>query len=143
MLIVAPEVLSNVEDRAYGKECDMWSLGVMLYICLCGYPPFSEENGPPSMKEQIKNAKFEFLSPYWNGISTEGKNYIITYLILVLNVHNITAKDLIKKLLTVNPDDRLTSVEALEHEWMKMNVGKITLQDHAKIVLTDYILLLI
>lgn len=48
----------------------------MLYICLCGYPPFSDENGPPSMKAQIKMGKFEFLSPYWDGVSNEGKKKI-------------------------------------------------------------------
>lgn len=45
----------------------------MLYICLCGFPPFSEENSPPSMKAQIKMGKFEFPSPYWDDISIEGK----------------------------------------------------------------------
>jgi serine/threonine-protein kinase Chk2 len=42
--IVAPEVLAPASSRAYGKEVDLWSLGVMLYICLCGYPPFSADN---------------------------------------------------------------------------------------------------
>lgn len=103
---VAPEVLNPVADRAYDKRCDMWSLGVMLYICLCGYPPFSDENGPPSMKAQIKMGKFEFLSPYWDGVSNE-------------------ARDLIKKLLTVDPDERATINEAMEHPWMNMNSGDL------------------
>ncbi|CAO3652762.1 unnamed protein product [Mucor hiemalis] len=99
---VAPEVLNPVGDRAYDKQCDMWSLGVMLYICLCGYPPFSDENGPPSMKAQIKMGRFEFSSPYWDGVSSE-------------------AKDLVTKLLTVDPEERATIDEAMEHPWMNIN----------------------
>jgi serine/threonine protein kinase len=72
-ILVAPEVLDPSEVRGYGTECDLWSLGVMMYICLCGYPPFSEENGPPSMKSQIKMGKYSFASPYWDNVSAEGK----------------------------------------------------------------------
>lgn len=38
---VAPEILSPSSTRSYGKPCDLWSLGVILYICLCGFPPFN------------------------------------------------------------------------------------------------------
>lgn len=75
--LVAPEVLSPLGDRAYGKQCDLWSLGVMMFICLCGYPPFSDDTAPPSMKAQIKMARYEFASPYWDGISDEGKNLFL------------------------------------------------------------------
>ncbi|GAA5804964.1 hypothetical protein HPULCUR_010474 [Helicostylum pulchrum] len=99
---VAPEILNPAGSRAYDKQCDMWSLGVMLYICLCGFPPFSEENSPPSMKSQIKMGKFEFPSPYWDNISTE-------------------AKELVSALLTVDPYERATVDMALEMPWMKLN----------------------
>ncbi|KAG0773642.1 hypothetical protein G6F22_014708 [Rhizopus arrhizus] len=68
---VAPEILRPTETRSYGVECDLWSLGVTLFICLCGYPPFSDEIGP-SMKEQILQGMYSFQSPYWDDISPQG-----------------------------------------------------------------------
>ncbi|KAJ3101925.1 hypothetical protein HDU97_000966 [Phlyctochytrium planicorne] len=99
---VAPEVLNPAQGRAYGKSVDLWSSGVIFYICLCGFPPFSEELAPPSMSEQIKTGRYNFPSPFWDKISPQ-------------------AVDLCKKLMTVNPDVRLTAEQALEHEWMKMD----------------------
>ncbi|KAI8137298.1 kinase-like domain-containing protein [Fennellomyces sp. T-0311] len=101
---VAPEILSPNGLRAYGKECDLWSLGVMLYICLCGFPPFNEELAPPPMKEQIKRGIYDFPEPYWNKVSSE-------------------AKDLIKQLLTVDPDKRIKIKEVMQHPWMLMEVS--------------------
>ncbi|KAG0174931.1 hypothetical protein DFQ30_001831 [Apophysomyces sp. BC1015] len=99
---VAPEILDPAGTRAYGKACDLWSLGVILYICLCGFPPFNEELAPPPMKQQIREGIYDFPSPYWDNISAQ-------------------AKDLVRGLLTVNPKERLSVEEALEHEWMKMD----------------------
>ncbi|KAK4512727.1 uncharacterized protein ATC70_003433 [Mucor velutinosus] len=99
---VAPEILNSSDSRAYDKKCDLWSLGVMLYICLCGYPPFSEENAPPSMKAQIKMGKYDFPDRYWGHISE-------------------LAKGLIKELLTVDPSKRISIEEAQGHEWMYLN----------------------
>lgn len=69
---VAPEVLASVENRKYGREVDIWSLGVILYICLCGFPPFSDElfskEFPYTMSQQIKEAKFDYPSPYWDSV---------------------------------------------------------------------------
>lgn len=70
---VAPEVLASSRNRKYGREVDIWSLGVILYICLCGFPPFSDElfskEFPYTLSEQIKEAKFDFPSPYWDSVS--------------------------------------------------------------------------
>lgn len=96
---VAPEILANSQNRKYNKSVDMWSAGVLLYVCLCGFPPFSEELGPPSMRQQILEAKFAFYSPYWDDI-------------------NDIALDLISRLLVANPDQRLTVQEAIFHPWL-------------------------
>jgi serine/threonine protein kinase len=97
---VAPEVLMG---HFYGKEVDMWSVGVILYILLCGFPPFYDENNEELYK-MIVNARIEFLSPYWDNVSKE-------------------AIDLIKKLLEKEPGTRLTADQALEHPWMKEEVS--------------------
>lgn len=98
--------MNSSDNRAYDKQCDLWSLGVMLYICLCGFPPFSEENAPPSMKAQIKMGKYSFPSPYWDHVSA-------------------LAKDLIRELLTVDPTKRATVDEALKHDWMAMDLDDL------------------
>jgi len=95
---VAPEILS---DKEYGKEVDMWSIGVILYILLCGFPPFYDNTGNlRNLYSQIKKGAFQFPSPYWDNIS-EG------------------AKDLIKRLLTVDPRKRYTGPQVLAHPWTK------------------------
>lgn len=97
---VAPEVLVNNEDRKYNKSVDMWSVGVLLYVCLCGFPPFSEELGPPSMRQQILEGKFAFYSPYWDDIED-------------------ISLDLISRLLVVNHENRLTVDQAISHDWFE------------------------
>lgn len=69
---VAPEVLAHHTTRRYGKEVDIWSLGVVLYICLCGFPPFSDElktpEFPHDLSAQIKGALFDYPSPHWDSV---------------------------------------------------------------------------
>ncbi|GAV28378.1 hypothetical protein PMKS-001849 [Pichia membranifaciens] len=97
---VAPEVLANSQHRKYNKSVDMWSVGVLLYVCLCGFPPFSEELGPPSMRQQILEAKFAFYSPYWDDIGD-------------------ISLDLISRLLVAKPDQRLSVRQAISHPWFE------------------------
>ncbi|KAF8464560.1 kinase-like domain-containing protein [Kalaharituber pfeilii] len=101
---VAPEILEYHKNRKYSRAVDVWSLGVVLYICLCGFPPFSDElyseEFPYNLAEQIKQGLFEFPSPYWDPIS-DG------------------ALDLIDRMLTVDPEKRITVQGALEHPWVK------------------------
>lgn len=91
---VAPEILN---EQPYGTQVDMWSFGVVLYILLCGFPPFYGAT-EMEMFNKICSAKFRFLKPHWDNVSDN-------------------AKDLVKKLLTVDPRQRLTAPQALEHPW--------------------------
>jgi len=103
---VAPEILRGI---AYGKEVDIWSIGVILYILLCGFPPFYDDNNK-KLFSQIVNAQFSFPDPYWTNISP-------------------MAKDLVSQLLVVDPKKRLTADEILRHPWM-FEDGRGTNLDH-------------
>jgi len=92
---VAPEVLKN---EPYDKAVDMWSLGVILYILLCGFPPFYHES-TAQLYKQIKKGEYDFPDPYWTDISAEAKN-------------------LVTCLLTVNPKKRYTAEQVLAHPWI-------------------------
>lgn len=90
----------------YDKSCDMWSLGVIVYIMLCGYPPFYSEipHKPLSqtMQNKIMSGNYEFPPNEWSSISLEAKN-------------------LIKALLHVDPTERMNVDELLRHEWLQSN----------------------
>ncbi|CAE6136383.1 unnamed protein product [Arabidopsis arenosa] len=92
---VAPEVLR----RSYGKEIDIWSAGVILYILLSGVPPFWADNEKGIFVEILKG-EIDFVSQPWPFISD-------------------SAKDLVKKMLTEDPKRRITAAEVLEHPWIK------------------------
>jgi len=97
---VAPEILSG---KPYGPEVDLWSIGVILYILLCGFPPFFDEN-TPNLYRAIKQGRFDFPSPYWDDISDPAKN-------------------LISRLLTVDPKQRATSEQVLAHPWISNKIS--------------------
>jgi len=92
---VAPEVLNA---SGYGKEVDMWSIGVITYILMCGFPPFYGDT-VPEIFEQIMEANFDYPEEYWNTVSKD-------------------AKDFINKLLVVDSDKRMSAVDALKHPWL-------------------------
>jgi serine/threonine protein kinase len=100
----APEVLQrkNFElgSGFYSLEADMWSLGVMLYVLLCGQYPFNSNTN-------ITQGQYKFESPIWNNVSTE-------------------AKTLISQLLVVEASQRLTAKQALNSPWILENAGDTT-----------------
>uniref|UniRef100_A0A224XSU3 Calcium/calmodulin-dependent protein kinase type 1 n=1 Tax=Panstrongylus lignarius TaxID=156445 RepID=A0A224XSU3_9HEMI len=97
---VAPEVLAQ---KPYGKAVDVWSIGVISYILLCGYPPFYDENDA-NLFAQILKGEFEFDSPYWDDIS----DY---------------AKDFIRQLMCVDVSKRFSCRQALQHPWISGNAA--------------------
>jgi len=96
---VAPEVL---RQELYGTEVDMWSLGTILYIMLCGYPPFVEKN-LPRLYRAIKRGNVQFQKQYWEKISPEAKNCV-------------------QGLLTLDIKKRLTPAQLLKHPWITTKV---------------------
>merc|ERR1711916_96185 len=100
---VAPEVLKG---KGYDKAVDMWSVGVITYILLCGFPPFYDDN-VQVLFEQIMAGSFDYPDPWWSDVSD-------------------SAKDFINKLLDVDPKKRLNAAEALNHPWIQGGTAKTT-----------------
>merc|ERR1712137_1090854 len=92
---VAPEVLTA---DGYDKEVDLWSIGVITYILLCGFPPFYNEH-LPVLFESIMKAEYDYPEDYWDEISDTAKNFI-------------------DRLLVVDPAKRMTTQQALAHPWL-------------------------
>ncbi|XP_018596034.1 serine/threonine-protein kinase Chk2 isoform X2 [Scleropages formosus] len=97
---LAPEVFTDAITVGYSRAVDCWSLGVLLFVCLGGYPPFHSEGTEMTIIEQITQGCYKFIPARWAHISDQ-------------------AKDLVKRLLAVDPKERLTIKEALQHPWMQ------------------------
>ncbi|XP_022108338.1 calcium/calmodulin-dependent protein kinase type IV-like [Acanthaster planci] len=102
----APEVLLG---RPYSPAVDMWSVGVITYILLCGFEPFYDEKGDRYVYKKILKAEYEFMSPWWDNVSQSAKIFI-------------------ESLLVLDRNKRLTAAQALEHPWVKGTVSKAPLQ---------------
>ena len=105
---IAPEVLF----KKYGKECDMWSAGVILYMFIVGSPPFDGKTNREIM-DKIKVGKFPKTGKRWNKASKE-------------------VKDLINKLLAIEPSKRLTAFQALKHPWFNVTNSNILYNNISK-----------
>ena len=95
---IAPEVLMG----EYGPECDMWSIGVITYIMLTGYPPFHSSK-VPRILEKIVHSQVKYDTEVWDKLSVESMEFV-------------------SKLLKKNPKERMKPAEALKHKWIKLNI---------------------
>jgi calcium/calmodulin-dependent protein kinase I len=103
---VAPEIL---EGTAYDERADMWSVGVILYILLGGYPPFIEST-QRDLFRKIRKGEYEFHEEYWGTVSQD-------------------AKTLISSLLTVSAAERLTAKAALLNPWILGDDSRLASRD--------------
>ena len=94
---VAPEVLLDIP---YGKEVDLFSLGVITYLMLSGSLPFDDKKSEEAIARKTVNEDPPYKGSIWKSISNE-------------------AKDFIKGLLEKNPEERMNIKEALEHDWFQ------------------------
>nr|XP_034182091.1 probable serine/threonine-protein kinase fhkE [Osmia lignaria]XP_034182092.1 probable serine/threonine-protein kinase fhkE [Osmia lignaria] len=99
---VAPEILA---ETGYGLKIDVWAAGVILYILLCGFPPFvSPENEQEELFERILSGQYEFTPPYWDNVSD-------------------SAKQLISNMLQAQPELRFSAEDVLDHPWLASFLG--------------------
>jgi calcium-dependent protein kinase len=99
---VAPQVLAG----KYDQSSDIWSLGVIMYVVLCGYPPFYGDTDADVLAK-VRLGNFSFSAADWKNVSDDAKN-------------------LIKCLLKMNPRDRYTAEQALNHIWVRNKAPKAT-----------------
>ena len=97
---IAPEILDRSGN--YGNKVDVWSSGVVLFELLCGYPPYGHATTVREVLRAIRMDEPNTADPAWELVSGE-------------------AQDLVQKLMTKNPKDRLSAREALVHPWMVAN----------------------
>ena len=94
---MAPEVL----NRCYTEKCDLWSCGVIMYVLLVGYPPFSGDSTEEILLN-VSRGKVDMEGQEWDEVSSR-------------------AKDLVMKLLDYNYESRISAQDAINHNWIKSN----------------------
>ncbi|CAI2369142.1 unnamed protein product [Moneuplotes crassus] len=99
---ISPEVLAGVSH----KNCDIWACGVIMYILLCGRPPFNGDT-EDEILENISKGHYSIESDLWENISEEGR-------------------DLLKSMLEFTPDERISSKDALKHPWLTAHSKEIS-----------------
>jgi len=99
---VAPQVLAGKYDHA----CDLWSVGVIMYVLLCGYPPFYGKTDHEVLSK-VRKGVFTYPERDWGHVTSD-------------------AKDLIRELLCHNPKERFTAKQALDHVWIQQTAPRVS-----------------
>jgi len=123
---LAPEVIAQTESSA---AQDLWSCGVILFIILCGYPPFfsdeeNEQDSETAVLKAVVKGRYNFHSAFWDQVSSE-------------------AKDLVSRLLCLDPQLRLSAREALRHPWIMRHRKRRQLTENLQQVATQLATLLV
>ena len=100
---VSPEQITSTGHESTAP--DLWAAGVVLYIMLCGFPPWTATD-TAALFDQIQHARFSFPSPWWDTVSAP-------------------AKDLLRGLMTADPALRLTAAQAAKHPWIETCGGAL------------------
>ncbi|XP_054628569.1 coiled-coil domain-containing protein 180-like [Dunckerocampus dactyliophorus] len=136
---LAPEVFTHAATTGYSLAVDAWSLGVLLFVCLGGYPPFHENFGQLSVTDQIIRGEFTMVPSKWTHVSDQGDlplhqaacegqiwNRVCVCVCVCVCVRAcvracacVPAKDVVRKLLVVDPTKRMSIQEALQHAWLQ------------------------
>ncbi|KAF3855899.1 hypothetical protein F7725_016622, partial [Dissostichus mawsoni] len=124
----------------YDKSCDMWSLGVIMYILLCGFPPFYSNTGQaisPGMKKRIRMGQYEFPNPEWAEVSQDGE-------ILPVKKNTKTSPStltLFQRIDTeaseTDPNERMTITQFMNHPWINKSMVVPSTPLHTTRVLTE------
>lgn len=97
-IYMSPEIIDN---KTYSQNCDVWAMGVILYIMLSGSPPFKSKD-EDSLYDLIKKGELDFSDEFWATVS-------------------VNAKSILEKMMRVDPAHRLTATEMLHHPWITGN----------------------
>jgi serine/threonine protein kinase len=101
---VAPEILMR---KPYDHQSDMWSVGCIIFLLLSGNLPFMGRS-QKELFRKIVAGKFEFSGDDWANVSDD-------------------AKDLVRRMLVLDPDERISSAEAIRHSWLKTSRDRLNL----------------
>jgi len=112
---IAPEVIK----KSYNEKCDLWSCGVIMYILLSGEPPFNDPRADnEAIMKKVETGKYDIEHGVWKSITTE-------------------AKELIQRLLTYDPAERISAEDALNHTWIANNSSCVIDQKTAENALSS------